>query len=62
MAGQTFAIQFAPETHDHIAAIERKYHRQIRDTIDQRLAHDRRYQLAIGSGCDYRRHLAQRGS
>lgn len=32
-----FILDFAPETIDHLDAIERKYHRLIEKTIDDRL-------------------------
>jgi mRNA-degrading endonuclease RelE of RelBE toxin-antitoxin system len=32
-----FAITYAPETFEHLDAIERKYHGLIQETIDQRL-------------------------
>ncbi len=34
-----FAFTFAPETVDHLSAVERKYHGLIRKTIDERLGH-----------------------
>jgi mRNA-degrading endonuclease RelE of RelBE toxin-antitoxin system len=32
-----FTLDFAPETVDHLDAIERKYHRLIEKTMDERL-------------------------
>ena len=34
-----FALVFAPEVIDHLEAIERKYHRLIRQTLDEQLSH-----------------------
>ena len=34
-----FTLDFAPETIDHLDAIERKYHRLIERTIDEQLRH-----------------------
>ena len=34
-----FAIIYAPETVDHLHAIERKYHRLIRSTVKEQLGH-----------------------
>jgi mRNA-degrading endonuclease RelE of RelBE toxin-antitoxin system len=34
-----FALEFAPETVDHLDAIERKYHRLIEKTIDEQLSY-----------------------
>jgi len=34
-----FALVFAPETIDHLEAIERKYHRLIQRTLDEQLSH-----------------------
>ena len=34
-----FALTFAPETLDHLDAIERKYHRLIQKAIDEQLSH-----------------------
>lgn len=34
-----FSLMFAPETLDHLEAIERKYHRLLRQTIDERLGY-----------------------
>ena len=34
-----FAIVYAPETLDHLDAIERKYHRLIRKTVKERLSY-----------------------
>jgi len=34
-----FAIIYAPETIDHLNAVERKYHRLIRTTIKEQLSH-----------------------
>lgn len=36
---QKFFLMFAPETLDHLEAIERKYHRLLRQTIDEQLGH-----------------------
>ena len=33
-----FTLVFAPETIGHVAAIERKYHRLIRDTLNEQLS------------------------
>jgi hypothetical protein len=35
----TYTIYFAPETLDHLLAIEPKYHRVIQKTIDEQLRH-----------------------
>ena len=32
-----YTLQFAPETIDHLYAIERKYHRLIRQTVNEQL-------------------------
>lgn len=32
-----YTLQFAPETIDHLHAIERKYHRLIRQTVNEQL-------------------------
>ena len=37
---RTYAILFAPETLDHLDAIERKDHRFIREAIDEQLKHE----------------------
>jgi mRNA-degrading endonuclease RelE of RelBE toxin-antitoxin system len=34
-----FTLEFAPETLDHLDAIERKYHRLIAKTIDEQLSY-----------------------
>lgn len=34
-----FVLEFAPETIDHLAAIELKYHRLIEKTIDEQLSY-----------------------
>jgi len=34
-----FALLFAPETIDHLRAIEHKYHRLIQQTLDEQLSH-----------------------
>lgn len=34
-----FELVFAPETVDHLGAIERKHHRLIRETIDEQLTY-----------------------
>lgn len=34
-----FTLEFAPETVDHLDAIERKYHRLIEKTIDEQLSY-----------------------
>jgi mRNA-degrading endonuclease RelE of RelBE toxin-antitoxin system len=34
-----FELQFAPEAVAHLDAIERKYHRLVRTTIEEQLAH-----------------------
>jgi len=40
MPGQDrFRLVFAPEVVDHLAAIERRYHRLVRERIGEKLAH-----------------------
>ena len=39
MAGRKFELVFAPETVEHLAAIEAKYHSLIERTIDRQLAY-----------------------
>ena len=34
-----FTVNYAPETLDHLDAIERKYHRLIQKAVDQQLRH-----------------------
>ncbi len=37
LPGSRFTLEFAPEVVDHLAAIERKYHRLIKKTINEQL-------------------------
>ena len=39
MARQSYTIIYAPEVAYHVRAVERKYHRLIRDTIKKQLSH-----------------------
>jgi mRNA-degrading endonuclease RelE of RelBE toxin-antitoxin system len=34
-----FTLKYAPEVHEHIKAIERKYHRLVAETLKEQLSH-----------------------
>ena len=40
MAGKKLVLVYAPQVRGHVAAIERKYHRVLRDEIVQQLSHE----------------------